>query len=183
MVDNKLLTPANMLTLGRLICAPLLVFLILQSHWWASAACMIFAIASDTLDGICARRLNQASRLGGIFDHATDAIFVSSGCWALAQLGLINAWLWAFIAAAFTQYLLDSGAITTRSLRASWLGRINGIAYFALMAIVVSSMLPLLAEQLNLMLRQFGLYFSWLLLATTIFSMLDRFYSQLTCER
>ena len=35
-----------------------------------------------------------ASTFGGLFDRATDAIFVSTGAWALAAVGLINPWLW-----------------------------------------------------------------------------------------
>ena len=81
---------ANLLTLLRLLAAPLLVWLLLNEDWWLAAITLFIAILSDIFDGKIARKMNQATAFGGLFDHATDAVFVSSAAWALAQLGFIN---------------------------------------------------------------------------------------------
>lgn len=163
---------ANLLTLLRLLSAPLLVWLILNEHWWLAAATLFIAIVSDIFDGKVARRMNQATAFGGLFDHATDAIFVSSAAWALAQLGLINGFLWALIVLAFVQYTLDSKALSGQTLRSSKLGRYNGIAYFVLICICVGFQC-LALQVLNPMLP----WAAWALVATSLLSMSDRLYS------
>ena len=91
---------ANSLTMARLLSAPLLGWSITTGYWWLAVVTMCAAIASDVFDGKLARRQNTASAFGGFFDHATDAIFVSTGAWALAATQLINPWLWPFIGLA-----------------------------------------------------------------------------------
>ena len=163
---------ANLLTLLRLLIAPLLVWLLLNEDWWPAAIALFIAILSDIFDGKIARKMNQASAFGGLFDHATDAIFVSSAAWALAQLGLINQFLWTLIVLAFVQYTLDSKALSGKVLRSSTLGRYNGIAYFVLVCICVGFQC-LSLQLLNPMLA----WAAWVLVATSLISMGDRLYS------
>lgn len=163
---------ANLLTLLRLLIAPLLVWLLLNEDWWPAAITLFIAILSDIFDGKIARKMNQASAFGGLFDHATDAIFVSSAAWALAQLGLINQFLWTLIVLAFVQYTLDSKALSGKVLRSSTLGRYNGIAYFVLVCICVGFQC-LSLQLLNPMLA----WAAWVLVATSLISMGDRLYS------
>ena len=163
---------ANLLTLLRLLIAPLLVWLLLNEDWWPAAITLFIAILSDIFDGKIARKMNQASAFGGLFDHATDAIFVSSAAWALAQLGLINEFLWALIVLAFMQYTLDSKALSGKVLRSSRLGRYNGIAYFFLVCVCVGFQC-LSLQILNPILA----WAAWALVATSLVSMGDRLYS------
>lgn len=163
---------ANLLTLLRLLFIPLLVWLIINERWWLAAAMLFIAILSDIFDGKIARKMNQATAFGGLFDHATDAILVSAASWALAQLGLINGLLWVLILLAFTQYTLDSKALSGQILRSSKLGRYNGIAYFALICLCVAfQCFPL--QILNPVLS----WVAWTLVATSLLSMGDRLYS------
>ncbi len=163
---------ANLLTLLRLLSIPLLVWLIINERWWLATAMLFIAILSDIFDGKIARKMNQATAFGGLFDHATDAILVSAASWALAQLGLINGLLWVLILLAFTQYTLDSKALSGQILRSSKLGRYNGIAYFALICLCVAfQCFPL--QILNPVLS----WVAWTLVATSLLSMGDRLYS------
>ena len=71
--------------------------------------------------------------MGGFFDHATDALFVTLGSLALANQEIINSWLvWLIPMAFLIQYSVDSRLLSGYALRSSALGRINGIAYFVL---------------------------------------------------
>lgn len=169
MVPLRLLTWANLLTAMRLLSILPLIYLMLNQQWAASAILFSLAALSDYFDGKLARSLNQTSPWGGLFDHATDAAMVAAGCWALAQVNLINGYLCWLIGAAFIQYMLDSSALAGRTLRTSVIGRSNGVAYFVLLGTAIGS------ELLGAALIQLVVpYAAWLLVASTLISILDR---------
>jgi len=128
---------ANLLTLLRLAAAPLAAFAVWRGDGRAALLLFVLAVATDLLDGPLARRRGEASALGGLFDHATDATFVSLGLLACAARDLVPLVLPLLVAAAFLQYTLDSRALRGRALRGSTLGRWNGIAYFVLLGVPV----------------------------------------------
>ncbi len=134
--SSRWVTRANALTALRLASAPLLALAITQGAHVAGAALFVLAVATDMLDGRVARRFGESSALGGLLDHATDAAFVTAGLGALACLGEVPVLLPSLVAVAFVQYAVDSrwlrpapGGVGPQ-LRASALGRLNGIAYF-----------------------------------------------------
>jgi len=163
-------TRANALTALRLAAVPPLVVAILAGS--AAAACALFAlaVATDLLDGRVARRFGEATPLGGLLDHCADATFVAAGLGALAFRGDVPAPLPLLVAAAFLQYVLDSRALAGRRLRASGLGRANGVAYFVLLGI------PLVRDALGLPAPDAALVrgLGWALVATTLASMAER---------
>ena len=163
------LTWANALSAIRLCSIPALYFSLLHEDWWIAAVLFAVAVVTDFYDGKIARYLNQTSPLGGLMDHATDAMFVTTGCYALAELGSINAVLPVFIAAAFIQYMLDSKALSGQPLRTSRIGRLNGVAYFVLLGVAIGAAL-LRWEALTPVIT----VFAWLLVASSAASMVDR---------
>lgn len=127
------LTPANLLTGLRLLLAPLCAALIYESRDVEAVAVFAIAIATDFADGPIARKRGETSAFGALLDHGTDATFVVLGNAALAARGLVPVLLPPLIAIAFIQYTLDSKALAGQPLRASRLGRWNGIAYFVVL--------------------------------------------------
>jgi len=96
----------NLLTYGRIIAVPLVVFCFfiegkLQSSDFARwAALIIFIIASitDFLDGYLARIWQQTSAIGRMLDPIADKLLVASCLLLLAAEGTIAGWtLWAAI--------------------------------------------------------------------------------------
>jgi cardiolipin synthase len=166
----RLATRANALTGLRLGLAPLIVWAICAEAHALALACFTLAVLTDLADGRVARRFGETSVLGGFLDHATDAAFVASGLAALAFGGSVPALLPPLVVAAFAQYALDSRALAGRALRASALGRWNGIAYFALLGIPVVRDGLALGWPADALVRALG----WALVATTLASMLDR---------
>ena len=165
----RILTRANALTASRLVLLALLVPALLSRNWWLAAPLFALAVVTDIFDGKIARKYGETSALGGLFDHATDALFVTLCAWASAQLGLINPWLTWLIPAAFLQYMLDSKALAGLELKASALGRSNGVAYYALAGTVIGM------EALGFTwLRPAVAFAAWVLVASTVLSMLDR---------
>lgn len=170
---------ANLLTASRLAAAPALAWAILNQSHGLALGLFVFAVASDFLDGPAARRAARASSAGGLFDHATDATFVSVGLAAVAYAGEVPWLLPLAIVVAFVQYALDSQAIAGRPLRASFLGRWNGIAYFVLLGV------PVVRDGLGLGWPPVGLVLAlgWVLLATTGLSIADRLRALLSSPR
>lgn len=165
------LTWANGLTAVRALLAVPCAWLAAAGRWPFAALLLSLAILTDLLDGPLARRLRQSSPLGGLVDHATDAAFVTILLIALSTLGYVPWLLPILVTASFLQYVADSRALAGRSLRASWLGRVNGIGYFVLAALTVyrnALALPWPGDALLTML-------AWLLVLSTVVSMLDRF--------
>lgn len=96
----------NLLTYGRIVAVPLVVFCFfmegkLQSSDFARwAALIIFIIASltDFLDGYLARIWQQTSAIGRMLDPIADKLLVASCLLLLAAEGTIAGWtLWAAI--------------------------------------------------------------------------------------
>ncbi len=163
------LTWANLLTASRAALIAPFAWLVLSAQWPAAAAVFAVAALSDFYDGRLARRLNQTSPLGGLLDHGTDALFVTTGCWSFATLGVINPYLHWLIPLAFTQYMLDSRALRGQSLRTSAIGRSNGVAYFVVVGVGLGAHLLTwrwLLAPLQLL--------AWLLVFSTLVSMADR---------
>jgi phosphatidylglycerophosphate synthase len=163
------MTLANALTLVRLALAPVLVAAVLGgAPRWGSLV-FALAVATDVADGRAARRRGQATAAGGFLDHAVDAAFVTAGTAALAARGALPGALPVLIAAAFAQYAVDARA-PDGGLRGSALGRWNGIAYYAIVAV------PLVRDALGLAWPGAGLVraLGWILAGTTLASMADR---------
>ncbi len=163
-------TWANLLTLLRLCSIAPCVWGIASGHWVVAAITFTIAVGTDLLDGPVARRFDHASALGGLLDHATDALFVSACLLALALVGHVPLALPVLVAAAFVQYTLDSRALAGKHLRASWLGRGNGIAYFVAVGIPVIRNALGWSWPPDAWITLLG----WLLVLTSLISMLDR---------
>ncbi len=163
-------TWANLLTAARLLAVGPAAWAIVNGLWILAAGLFVIAVATDLLDGPAARRLGQSSPAGGLFDHATDALYVSVNLGALAWIGLVNGWLPALVALAFVQYMFDSRALAGTELKTSFLGRNNGIAYFVMVGI------PVIRQALGLSWPEDSTIavLAWILVATTLASMLDR---------
>jgi len=170
------MTVANAITLVRLIAAPITAWAVLSGNALLAGSLFALAVITDLGDGIVARRRNEVSAFGGLFDHTTDATYVSVVLAAVAFQSEVPIVLPPLIAAAFVQYVIDSRAHVGLALRASQLGRWNGIAYFALAGV------PLIRDALSLEWPPATWVYvaGWVLVATTLLSMLDRATSRRT---
>ncbi|MGI8405623.1 MAG: CDP-alcohol phosphatidyltransferase family protein [Thermomicrobiales bacterium] len=87
---------ANMITVGRLVLLFVVVWLIYVGGVPIIEACMILIIvvfASDGIDGWVARKRNETSTFGAVFDIAGDRI-VENVLWVIfADLHLVPVWV------------------------------------------------------------------------------------------
>jgi len=138
------------------------------------AAFVAIAIATDYYDGIVARALGTASPAGQLFDHSTDFLFVTGGLSGAATAGAVPLVLPILIVVAFTQYVLDSHFLyRLKRLRMSRLGRWNGILYFVPLVVIALARLPVPSGASGA-LGALALGVSWLLVASTMASIIDR---------
>lgn len=92
-------TPANVVTVVRIACIPLLVILMLVE--WGSPnvkpfVCLaVFAAISltDSLDGYLARSRNEVTTFGKFMDPIADKLLVMVAMLALVELGTLPAWV------------------------------------------------------------------------------------------
>jgi len=176
---SSILTLANGLSASRLVLGPLCAFAHVRQWWVLAAVTFAAAAASDFADGRVARGRGQASAFGGLLDHASDAVFVVVVLCALAFEDWVPLALPLLVAAAFVQYTWDSRVLAGAPLRASVLGRANGIAYFVLTGAAATG--PLFGLH-DLVARWLWLP-ACLLIASTVLSMLDRLHALLRSRR
>jgi phosphatidylglycerophosphate synthase len=179
LAGRRWFTLANLFTLVRLAAAPLLAVAVCREAKLLAAALFWSAVASDFADGRIARSRGEASSLGGLLDHATDATFVSLGLFAFAAKGALSLLLPVLVVLAFAQYAADSRALEGRPLRTSRLGRWNGIGYFVLLGT------PITRDLLGFTWPGPGLVsvLAWILVATTLASMVDRAHTLMAVRR
>jgi CDP-diacylglycerol--glycerol-3-phosphate 3-phosphatidyltransferase len=97
--DTAIATPANAITVGRLVLTP--VFLWMIVHWgatWATAGVGAVVAFSDGIDGIVARRMGS-TRSGAFLDPLIDKIVVLA-CMVTLALEQKMPWLPIVIIAA-----------------------------------------------------------------------------------
>ena len=87
MASDQVVTVPNLLSLARLVLA--IVFFVALEQGRPVAAFWLFAIAASTdwVDGWYARRFNQVSRLGRIFDPLVDKVIVCGPTCSLPPQG------------------------------------------------------------------------------------------------
>lgn len=87
----------NALTALRIAIIPFLSLLIIQGYPFYSLVLFILSASTDLLDGFFARKLNQKTAFGIIFDPLADKIFFLSLLIILAIKHLIPLWFATFI--------------------------------------------------------------------------------------
>jgi len=92
--------PANMLTITRLVFAPLLFWLVLDARdargaSWAAFGLGVALAATDFFDGKVARRANVVSRSGAFLDPLADKVVVLGSAVFLVE---VNRYWWVPVA-------------------------------------------------------------------------------------
>lgn len=92
---------ANIITVVRILMAPAFFWLLLADDGrmgalrWAAAILFVVAIATDSVDGILARRRNLVTDLGKILDPIADKVLIGAALVALSVLGEL--WWWVTV--------------------------------------------------------------------------------------
>ena len=115
--EDRVLTVPNLLSVGRLLCLPLFLWLLFgRENRWAAAVLLAVLGASDCLDGYIARRFDQVSKLGKVLDPTADRILITVGVVAILVDG--SAPLWVGVLAIVREVAVFAGAMVLLLRRA-----------------------------------------------------------------
>jgi len=132
----------NLITLGRLLCVPVAIWLVLSDD--LGAAFWLFAAAgiSDAIDGFIAKRFDQRSRLGALLDPLADKALLVSMYVTLGVAGHLPNWL--VILVVFRDVLIIGGFLLVTALAHAmrwepiFISKLNTALQIALVVVVLA---------------------------------------------
>ena len=83
----------NLITLGRILLVPIVVWAIASGAMWIAFVLFLGAGLSDAVDGYLAKRFNMTTELGAYLDPLADKALIVSIYITLGINGLIPGWL------------------------------------------------------------------------------------------
>ena len=131
----------NLISLVRLLCVPLTVWLITNSEVLAAFWVFVFASISDALDGFIAKRFDLETELGAYLDPIADKALLVSVFITLGQAGYLYSWLVLLV--VFRDGLILVGAFLYHFIHQNLkiepllISKINTVAQFILVILVL----------------------------------------------
>ncbi len=106
---DRILTVPNVVTMLRLLCIPLFLWLLFGAHRQTAAAVLLAVLgATDWVDGYVARRYGQVSTLGKVLDPTADRLLVGTAVISIMIYGAVPLW---FGLATVAREVLVSGMV------------------------------------------------------------------------
>ena len=133
----------NLITLGRLLLAPLAVAMIASNRYTEAFVIFIAAGASDAIDGYIAKRFDLRTELGAYLDPLADKALLVSIYGSLAIMGVLPPWI--AILVVFRDLLIVAGVVVAWLLdnrveiRPVWVSKFNTASQIAVAAYVLGA--------------------------------------------
>lgn len=124
----------NAITIARIICAPIFLWLLLADAGadgglrWAAAILFIVAITTDGIDGYIARKYNIVSDLGKLLDPIADKALTGLAFVGLSILGELPWWITIVVLVreiGITVYRFI--VVSDHVLAAAWMGKLKTV--------------------------------------------------------
>lgn len=132
----------NVLTLLRVIAAPLLAYFLMRGHYDYALYTFTFAAITDALDGFIARRFQLYTEFGAALDPLADKLITLTCLVILTFQGWVP--LWLTLAIVVRDTVIVAGAFSYHHLfdevdiHPTWLGKFHTFAAFALFIVVLA---------------------------------------------
>lgn len=135
--SSGVLTVPNAISMLRIALIPVFCWLIVDPDT-SAAGIILFSVvvATDWVDGLLARRLNQVSEVGKILDPVADRLAIAAGLVALVVRGAFPLWAASLILVRDLAILGVGAVVFAREkvrLDVRWIGK---IATFSLMTAI-----------------------------------------------
>jgi cardiolipin synthase len=117
--EDRVLTVPNLLSIARLLCAPVFVWLLFGTphpHRVAAAALLAVLGVTDCVDGYVARHFDQISNLGKVLDPVADRVLLGVGVVSIMVDG--SAPLWFGLAVVAREALISAAVLVLAARRA-----------------------------------------------------------------
>jgi cardiolipin synthase (CMP-forming) len=112
---DRVLTVPNLLSVARLLCVPLFLWLLFGAEERYAAAWLLAVLGcTDWVDGYIARRFSQVSSVGKVLDPTADRLLLGVGIVGILIDGSVPAWI-AWLAIA-REALIAIGTVTLLAL-------------------------------------------------------------------
>src|SRR5580698_3494881 len=124
---DRIFTAPNIITLVRLLCIPVFLWLLFGAGRQTDAAILLAVLgATDWVDGFVARRYGQVTTLGKILDPTADRILVGTAVISIMVYGAVP--LWFGLATIAREVLVSVMVLLLASLGAAridvlWVGK------------------------------------------------------------
>ncbi len=124
---DRIFTVPNVITMVRLVCIPIFVWLLFGAHEQTAAAILLAVLgATDWVDGYVARHFGQVTTLGKVLDPAADRLLVGAAVISILVYGAVP--LWFGLATIAREVLVSVMVLALASLGASridvlWVGK------------------------------------------------------------
>lgn len=145
---------ANLITIGRILFAPIFVGLILMDPagpWrWLALVLFIASVSLDGLDGYLARSRNLGTPLGVILDPIADKLLIGAGLIVLSMINELPWWVTILILVREFGITIYRMAIVHREVHgASWLGKTKTFVQSFAVAFAIAPFAPLIGDWIN----------------------------------
>lgn len=141
---GRALTIPNVITLGRILLVPVVVWAIASGAMLIAFALFVAAGVSDAVDGFLAKRLRQTSELGAYLDPLADKALIVSIYVTLGISGAIPRWL---VILVVSRDIMIIGAVILSWLMGSpirmkplWVSKFNTAAQILFACLVLASL-------------------------------------------
>lgn len=148
---------ANIITVARILLAPVFIWLLLWDGGqmgvlrYIAAALFIIAIATDSLDGQLARRRNLVTDVGIILDPIADKVLIGGALVALSILGEL--WWWVTIVILVREFgitIYRFIALRDRAIPASLAGKAKTIVQSVAVSLFLVPLWTLLGDWVHI---------------------------------
>jgi cardiolipin synthase len=124
---RQVLTLPNLITLARLACLPVFLWLLFGKEDRAAAAALLAVLGiTDWVDGYLARHLGQVSELGKILDPVADRLLFIVGAGGILIDGSVPTWFAVIVLVRETLVggaTLVLAALGARRIDVTWFGK------------------------------------------------------------
>ena len=124
---DRLMTLPNVVTVVRLVCLPVFLWLLFGAEDRLAAALLLAALGiTDWVDGYLARHLHQTSELGKVLDPVADRLLFFLGAGGILIDGSVPTW---FAVVVLTRELVVGGAtillaaLGAKRIDVTWFGK------------------------------------------------------------
>jgi cardiolipin synthase len=141
--QSRVLTVPNAISVVRLLCIPLFVWLLFGRDDRAGAAWLLGALgATDWVDGYIARHFNQVSELGKVLDPVADRALLLTAAVALIADHDVPGWLAIVVLvreAVVSLAVLALAAAGARRIDVQWAGKAGTLALMTALPLFLMS--------------------------------------------
>ena len=162
---DRVLTVPNVISLVRLLCVPVFLYLLFGRDNRVAAAILLAVLgATDWVDGFIARRYNQVSNVGKVLDPVADRLLLVVGIVAIlidGSVPAVIAWLAIVREVLVACLFLLLSALGARRIDVSWAGKAGTFGLMAAFPLFLVGNGEGVAAAIAWPVAVVGLCFSW----------------------